>query len=275
MRDNKFLLYGKNDALKTFLEEKAIPYLNFRYNTNYELLVCSNYKSVFKNLDSEESRIDFLCFHLTNQKEMNIYTKIKKEYSELPVLLCAYSKVDQDLYFRPGLFPEELVTSNKKSYSSVEEIEETELALSNIKEYLDYKQPDEIEDYRKSIQSKPQGSMTYFINGEEIICIESVLLSGKSYQKVKTTRGEYISKQSISSLEKIYSTMLYRCRRDALIKKDLITGYDSSNNEVILTSGEDVYQIKVSRDKFKEIMEAYKVFFKDLSPKKKGSVKNN
>lgn len=260
---NKFLLYDRNEALKNFLEKIALPYISFRYNSTYELVVCDDYKSMSKNLERVDTRVDYCCFHMQDESELEIYTRLKKNYVGLPILLWAYSNINQNLYFRPGLIPEELILSDQKDYTKIEEQSDIEETLFNIKEYLDNYQPDEIEDNHKSIQSKPQKNQICFINGEEIISVESDNSSGKSFQWIKTTRGNYPCKLSISDIEKIYSTILFRCSRNALINKRLITGYNETNREIVLNGGEIEYPIKASREKFKQVINAYKLFYKD------------
>ena len=263
MGKNKILLYTRDHDLQKILKKIALPYVSFRYNSTYELEVCNNMLGIYKSLNEPTTRVDYCCFYLEDEKELEIYKNIKKDFPHLPMLLFAYSKIDHNLFFRPGLFPELLVTIDIDSKTALKEIIDIEIAMNNIKEYLDSYQPDELKDHRKSIQSKLDRNNITLISGEEIISIETDKSSGKRLQKILTTRGEYFSSLSISEIEKIFATMLYRCRRDALINKSLIVGYNINNLEVQLSSGNYEYTVKASRDKLNEIQSACDVFLKN------------
>lgn len=263
MRGKKLLLYDRDIELKKFLEKKALPYIRFRYNSTYELKVCNNLSSVTANLESSDSRVDFCCFHMHDESEIEIYSRIKRQYIDLPILLFAYSKIDQNLFFRPGLIPEEFVTTGDVEDEKARTLMQIEESLDHIKDYLDRNQPDEIQDQQKCIQTKTDADTIAFINGEEIISVEREIVNGQSKQWIRTKRGIYPCKQTLSDLEKIYSTILFRCRRDALINKTLIRGYNKDNFEILLDAGSDYYTIKASSDKYSQIESAYNLFCKE------------
>ena len=102
----------------------------------------------------------------------------------------------------------------KKKTRTITQIEE---ALYNVKDYLDRNQPDELQEQKKCIRIKSDADTISFISGQDIISIESENIAGKRIQWIKTIRGIYPCKISLSELEKIYSTILFRCRRDALV----------------------------------------------------------
>ena len=265
MGDKKFLAYTRDNDLKKFLEKIALPYVSFRYNSKYDLEICSDILGIYKTLSSPSVRVDYCSFYMEDEKEFEIYKQLKKDFPDLPVLLFAYSKLDHSLFFRPGLFPELLIEVDMDMETEAKEISDMEIAMPNIKEYLDSYQPDELSDHRKSIQSKLDRNNIAIISGEEIISIESVKETGKRIQKILTTRGEYFCSLSISEIEEIFATMLYRCRRDALINKNLIVGYNVNNLEIELCSGDNRYTVKASRDKFNQVRDAYKVFFQNAA----------
>ncbi len=263
MGDKKFLAYNSNNDLQKFLKETALTYVNFRYNSTYELEVCNDLVSIYKSLNEKVSRVDYCCFYIEEESEFEIYKQIKKEFPNLPVLLFAYVKLDHSIFFRPGLFPESLINVDIDPETNAKNITDKEMAIANLKEFLDSYQPDELNDHRKSILSKPDRSKIFLISGEEIISVESVKKSGNRLQKILTTRGVFFCKQSISEIEENFATMLYRCKRDALINKSLIVGCNVNNWEIELSSGDCSYTVKASRDKFNQIRDAYEVFFKN------------
>ena len=265
MGDKKFLVYTRDNDLQKFLEKIALPYVSFRYNSEYDLEIYNNISGIYKSLNSPASRVDYCSFYMEDEREFELYKQIKIDFPNLPILLFAYSKLDHSLFFRPGLFPELLITVDMNEETEAKEISDMEIAIPNIKEFLDSYQPDQRRDQCKSIQSRLDRNNIVIISGEEIISIESVKASGNRMQKILTTRGEYFCRLSISEIEEIFATMLYRCRRDALINKSLIVGYNINNLEIELCSGAYSYTVKASRDKFNQVRDAYKEFFKNIA----------
>ena len=262
MRGKKFLLYDRDKRLINFLEKIALPYIRFRYNSTYKLEVCDSLRSVKDNLESIDYRVDFCCFHMQDESDIEIYSDIKKQYINLPILLCAYSKIDQNLFFRPGLFPEELITTGDVDEEKTRTIIQIEEALYNIKDYLDRNQPDELQEQKKCIRIKSDADTISFINGQDIISIESENIAGKKIQWIKTIRGIYPCKISLSELEKIYSTILFRCRRDALVNKSMIRGFNEQTLDIILETENKYYTMRASNAKYRQIKEAYNLFCK-------------
>ncbi|MCR5771097.1 MAG: LytTR family transcriptional regulator DNA-binding domain-containing protein [Butyrivibrio sp.] len=257
---NKVIVYDPEKDMTGFIKNNVLPYIKFRYNSKYELIMCDNYTSISRNLESIDNRVDFCCFYMHDESELEIYSRIKKEYINLPILLCTYSKIDHNLFFKPGLIPEEYITIEKEVISEEEKMNDLEEALNNIREYLDNYQPDHIQEKKKSIQGRNDENDIFFIKGEEIISVESDTSSGQALQKIRTIRGEYPCKLSIAEIEKTYSTILFRCNRDVLINKSMIAGYNCSNYEILLNTGDDEYKIKASKEKFNQVLHAYKVF---------------
>jgi DNA-binding LytR/AlgR family response regulator len=82
-------------------------------------------------------------------------------------------------------------------------------------------------------------------------------------QWIKTIRGIYPCKISLSELEKIYSTILFRCRRDALVNKSMIRGFNEQTLDIILETENKYYTMRASNAKYRLIKEAYNLFCKE------------
>ena len=83
MGDKKFIAYNSNNNLQKFLKETALTYVNFRYNSTYELEVCNDLVSIYKSLNEKVSRVDYCCFYIEEESEFEIYKQIKKEFPNL------------------------------------------------------------------------------------------------------------------------------------------------------------------------------------------------
>ena len=79
MGKNKILLYTRDHDLQKILKKIALPYVSFRYNSTYELEVCNNMLGIYKSLNEPTTRVDYCCFYLEDEKELEIYKNIKDE----------------------------------------------------------------------------------------------------------------------------------------------------------------------------------------------------